>query len=116
MYGCLCDVVKMQYGTPNVNLRAITPGGAGVFSPRELACRLPQMLTLIKSILRLPNCCLGKLVDKTLKQMKHAATSHNHIQLNATGQNIRCLNGEPKQMNIFGGDKYDLTLMTILTC
>ena len=70
MYGCLCDVVKMQYGTLNVNLRAITPGGAGVFSPRELACRLPQMLTPINSILRLPNSCLGKLVDKTLKQMK----------------------------------------------
>ena len=70
MYGCLCDVLKMQYGTPNVNLRAISPGGMGVFSPRELACRLPQMLTPINSILRLPNSCLGKLVDKTLKQMK----------------------------------------------
>jgi len=41
MYGCLCDVLKMQYGTPNVNLRAISPGGTGVFSLRELACRLP---------------------------------------------------------------------------
>ena len=102
MYGCLCDVLKMQYGTPNVNLPAISPGSTGVLSPRELACRLLQMLTPTNSILHLPNCCLGKLVDKTLKQMKYAATSHNHIQLNATGQNVRCLNGEPKQMNILG--------------
>ena len=60
------------------------------------------MLTPVKSLLRLPNCCLGKLVEKTLKPIKYAATSHNHIQLNVTGQNIRCVTGEPKQMNISG--------------
>ena len=37
MYGCLCDVLKMQYGTPNVNLRAISPGGYGSVLP-EGAC------------------------------------------------------------------------------
>ena len=102
MYGYMCDVLKVQYGTPNVNLRAISPGGTGVFSPRELACRLPLMLTPINSILRLPNCCLRKLVDKTQKKGKYAGTSNNHIQLNATGQNIRCLNGEPNKINILG--------------
>ena len=84
MYGCLCDVLKMQYGTPNVNLRAISPG-VRECSPQGslLACLLAY--TPVQSFLRLPNCCLEKPVDKTLKQMKYAATSQNDIQLNATG-------------------------------
>ena len=36
MYGCLCDVLKMQYGTPNVNLRAISPEDGSVLP--EGAC------------------------------------------------------------------------------
>ena len=40
-------------------------------------------------------------VEKTLKQIKYAATNHNH-KINATGQNIRCLTGGPEQMNISG--------------
>ena len=83
MYGCLCDVLKMQYGTPNVKPASNLSRGTGVFSPGELACLLAY--TPIQSFLRLPNCCLEKPVDKTLKQMKYAATSQNDIQLNATG-------------------------------
>ena len=41
MYGCLCDVLKMQYGTPNVNLRAISPGVRECSPQRSLlACLL----------------------------------------------------------------------------
>ena len=83
MYGCLCDVLKMQDGTPNVNLRATSPGVRECSPPGELACLLAY--TAVQSFLRLPNCCLEKPVDKMLKQMKYAATSQNDIQLNATG-------------------------------
>ena len=80
MYGCLCDVLKMQYGTPNVNLRAISPGVRECSPQGSLLAYTP-----VQSFLRLPNCCLEKPVDKTLKQIKYAATSQNDIQLNATG-------------------------------
>ena len=86
---------------PKRNLREISPGGAGVFYRGSLLAGHAQMLTPVKGLLRHPNCCLGKLVEKTLKQIKYAATNHNH-KINATGQNIRCLTGGPEQMNISG--------------